>query len=97
WLDKLVGNEKTYRMLKDFEDKSVTAISTLGYFDGKDIQFIRYEMKGDIVSPKGTNGFGWDAIFKPEGAEKTLAEMNLEEKNKFSMRRMAFEKLKSIL
>jgi XTP/dITP diphosphohydrolase len=33
----------------------------------------------------------------PKGFEKTLAEMNLEEKNKISMRRNALEKLKEYL
>ena len=97
WLDKIVGNEKTFKMLENFEDRSVTAISSLGYFDGKDIHFVVYEMKGEIVSPRGENGFGWDPIFKPEGSDKTLAEMTLEEKNKYSMRRMAFEKLRELI
>uniref|UniRef100_A0A7C4UBA5 dITP/XTP pyrophosphatase n=1 Tax=candidate division WOR-3 bacterium TaxID=2052148 RepID=A0A7C4UBA5_UNCW3 len=42
---------------------------------------------------KGENGFGYDPIFIPEGSEKTFGEMEPEEKDKFSHRRKALEKL----
>ncbi len=41
----------------------------------------------------GTEGFGYDPIFKPSGFDKTFAEMTLEEKNKISHRARAVEKL----
>jgi XTP/dITP diphosphohydrolase len=43
--------------------------------------------------PSGAEGFGYDPVFVPEGAEKTFAEMSLEEKNSFSHRRKALDKL----
>jgi XTP/dITP diphosphohydrolase len=42
---------------------------------------------------KGNNGFGYDAVFVPAGSSKSFAEMKMEEKNKFSHRRKAVEKL----
>ena len=52
------------------------------------------ERKGEIArSMRGENGFGWDVIFIPEHHEKTYAEMNFNEKNAISHRRLAFEKL----
>jgi XTP/dITP diphosphohydrolase len=48
------------------------------------------EIKGTITHEKhGKKGFGYDPIFKPEGYEKTFAEMTLEEKNKISHRALA--------
>lgn len=44
-------------------------------------------------SPAGDSGFGYDPVFIPDGADKTFAEMKLEEKNKFSHRKKAMEKL----
>jgi inosine/xanthosine triphosphate pyrophosphatase family protein len=44
-------------------------------------------------APAGTGGFGWDAIFIPKGTKKTFAEMSPEEKDAYSMRRQALEKM----
>jgi len=50
-------------------------------------------VKGIIAKKeKGSNGFGWDSIFIPEGSKKTFAQMSLTEKNKYSMRAIAFKK-----
>ncbi|NAZ11371.1 MAG: XTP/dITP diphosphatase [Desulfurococcales archaeon] len=44
-------------------------------------------------SPRGTGGFGFDPIFIPENEDRTFAEMSVEEKNRYSHRARAFEKL----
>ncbi len=50
--------------------------------------------KGVIIKEqKGSNGFGYDPIFIPEGSTKTFAEMTTEEKNKFSHRKKALFKM----
>jgi XTP/dITP diphosphohydrolase len=50
--------------------------------------------QGSIIpSPRGVKGFGYDPVFTPDGSEKTFAEMNLEEKNFYSHRRKAVDKL----
>ena len=54
--------------------------------------------KGKIIrEKKGTNGFGYDPVFVPEGSEKTFGEMTLNEKNIFSHRRKAIDKLTGFL
>ncbi|WP_026896952.1 RdgB/HAM1 family non-canonical purine NTP pyrophosphatase [Daejeonella oryzae] len=45
----------------------------------------------------GSEGFGYDPIFKPDGYEHTFAEMSLSEKNRISHRAKAMEKLISFL
>jgi len=46
-----------------------------------------------ITEQKGNAGFGYDSVFMPEGSNKTFAEMSGEEKNIFSHRRKAADKL----
>jgi XTP/dITP diphosphohydrolase len=44
-------------------------------------------------SKKGKEGFGYDPIFVPDGCIHTFAEMKIEEKNQFSHRKKATDKL----
>lgn len=44
-------------------------------------------------SKSGTNGFGYDPIFEPENCGKTFAEMTMDEKNSYSHRARAIEKM----
>ena len=46
---------------------------------------------------KGANGFGYDPIFIPDGSDKTFAEMELAEKDRFSHRAKATQKLVAFL
>lgn len=43
--------------------------------------------------PSGTEGFGYDPVFRPTGSSKTFAEMTLAEKSTFSHRKKATDKL----
>ena len=53
---------------------------------------------GQIIEEKrGGQGFGYDPVFIPTGATKTFAEMNMGEKNQFSHRKKATEKLVAFL
>ncbi|MEK7435213.1 MAG: non-canonical purine NTP pyrophosphatase [Cyanobacteriota bacterium] len=89
-----VGNDGFIKMLNDFENKTAIAKTSLAYFDGKNLIIKTGEIKG-CISDKitGSNGFGWDNIFIPDNNKKTFAEMDYEEKNLFSMRRIALESL----
>jgi XTP/dITP diphosphohydrolase len=46
-----------------------------------------------ITEQKGGEGFGYDPVFIPEGSDRTFAEMGIEEKNRFSHRKKALDKL----
>jgi XTP/dITP diphosphohydrolase len=52
------------------------------------------EWRGRIVhAPRGTNGFGYDPIFAPDGEERTSAELSAEEKDAASHRGRAMRAL----
>ena len=52
-------------------------------------------IKGKISSaPKGTNGFGYDPIFIPNGYKKTFGEMLFSKKSQIDHRYKAFKKIK---
>lgn len=54
--------------------------------------------EGRIISErKGTKGFGYDPVFVPNGSQNTFAEMEIAEKNRFSHRKKATEKLVAFL
>lgn len=63
------------------------------FLEGRQLAF-EGEVKGKILDyARGSNGFGYDPIFLPEGARHTFAEMSLEEKNGLSHRARAFDAL----
>ncbi|HWK03711.1 MAG TPA: RdgB/HAM1 family non-canonical purine NTP pyrophosphatase [Puia sp.] len=50
-----------------------------------------------LPGPTGTQGFGYDPVFSPDGEERSFAQMTLEEKNQYSHRRKAADKLVAFL
>ena len=53
---------------------------------------------GQIIEERrGGQGFGYDPVFIPTGSTKTFAEMDIKEKNQFSHRKKATEKLVAFL
>jgi XTP/dITP diphosphohydrolase len=65
----------------------------LAFPDGMVKTFFGFVSGQIIREPRGTNGFGYDPIFIPEGFSRTFAEMPGEEKNKLSHRGKAIEKM----
>lgn len=99
WFVKSLSLENVYNMLFKFEDKSAKAYCTIGYCEGlgKDVKIFQGITEGTIVSPKGSQLFGWDPIFKPKSHEQTYAEMGEKKKNEISHRNKAIKKLKEYL
>ena len=98
--DKQFNNntEKLLFHLKDQNDRTAqfrTVISLV--LHGKEYQF-EGTCTGVITrDAKGDNGFGYDPVFIPTGADKTFAEMTMEEKTLYSHRKKATRKFVDFL
>lgn len=90
--------EKLLTKLAASNDKTArfrTVISLI--LDNKEY-FFEGICSGKIITErKGNNGFGYDPVFVPDGSDRTFAEMDMAEKNKFSHRKKAMEKLINFL
>jgi non-canonical purine NTP pyrophosphatase (RdgB/HAM1 family) len=95
WFLKTMGTDGVCTMMSAYEDRRAIARTILGFYDGSRFHGFLGEIVGCIVSqPRGDYGFGWDSIFQPNGANKTFGEMNINEKNLVSMRRIAVNNFK---
>ena len=85
----LTSSSADYRCALVFEDVDGTVLTADGRVDGT----IRFE-------PRGNGGFGYDPYFyveRPDGTEKTMAELTLAEKDAISHRGKALRELVSQL
>jgi XTP/dITP diphosphohydrolase len=90
--------EKLLQNLEGKEDRSAQFRAVICVIMEGNIEFFEGVCKGQILAEqRGTEGFGYDPVFVPDGATKTFAEMNREEKNFYSHRRKAVDKLVAFL
>lgn len=93
WFTNGLGYEKVCQMLNAFEDRSAFAEVGIGFYDGKNLEIFLGKIKGSISDqPKGENGFGWDVIFIPDGYSSTRAQLEGEDYDKTSPRKIALDK-----
>ena len=95
--DDCIPENNIRKVLKELEGigerkaRFKTVISLI--IDGREIQF-EGTVEGTIIQEKrGTDGFGYDPVFLPDGYDQTFAEMEADEKNRISHRGRASQKL----
>ncbi len=82
---------------EDRQARFVCAISLVDAGTGL-LKIFEGEVQGTIASaPKGSNGFGYDSIFIPDGYELTFGEMSSEVKNTISHRAQALAQVRAFL
>jgi XTP/dITP diphosphohydrolase len=91
------------RELDDKEDRAVAYICALAYVDADGHEhLVEGRCEGTLAErPRGTGGFGYDPAFVPvdtgPGDDRTMAELEPEEKNAISHRGRAARKLAALL
>lgn len=91
-IDKLLFN------LKNIENREAQFKTIVCLIQNGERHLFEGICKGTIIAKrKGKQGFGYDSVFIPDGASLTFAEMDLEEKNRYSHRKKATEKLINFL
>ena len=96
---KTVHNSGILKLMENVADRRAKFQSVIAYCDNQnpcEPQGFLGEVKGEITlaerKQQDKSGFGFDPIFKPQGNEKTFAEMTIKEKNSYSHRAMAIRK-----
>jgi XTP/dITP diphosphohydrolase len=97
WFLDTVGAQGILGMAAGLTDRRATVTTALGYADADGVQVFTGTVNGSLATePRGTSGFGYDAIFIPDAdpGHRTYAQMTSEEKNKISHRRHAADAMR---
>lgn len=84
--------------MKDISNRNARFKTVISLFTEGNNYLFEGTIAGKLLyEPKGSNGFGYDPIFVPNGYDITFAEMELAEKNRISHRAIAMQKLIAFL
>lgn len=90
--------QKVLTELEGVEDRSANFRTVIAWYDGHQVRTFEGRLEGHIgLKPVGTNGFGYDPIFYPQGSDRSLAEYTPEEKNRISHRSRALQQFVEFL
>ncbi len=79
-----IGNAGILKLMANVQDRSAGFTTAIAFADDQCVRVFKGSITGSItVTPRGSNGFGYDPIFAlPDG--KTLAELSLLERQEIS-------------
>jgi XTP/dITP diphosphohydrolase len=90
--------DKVLKGLQDQTNRKARFRTVISLIWNGEEHFFEGAIEGSIRhESSGSEGFGYDPIFQPDGYNVTFAEMSLDEKNRISHRAKAIEKLVEFL
>jgi non-canonical purine NTP pyrophosphatase (RdgB/HAM1 family) len=98
WVLRAGGVEMLHRMLPPEASAAARVTTAIGFADAAGARVFVAAVRGEVITtPRGRHGFGFDAIFVPEGQRRTLAELGSRAKNAMSSRRLALDQMVTFL
>lgn len=96
--DPVANTRKLLAELHEKDNRAARFRTVIALIQGIDEHLFEGIVEGHITTEeRGTEGFGYDPVFAPEGGEKTFAELGVEAKNNISHRARAVRKLADFL
>ena len=96
--DDAANRAKLLRDLAGAADRSARFRTVVAFVEDDEVRLFEGVCPGRILEEeRGAGGFGYDALFVPEGETRTFAELTQEEKNAVSHRGRALRKLAAYL
>lgn len=94
WMLEAVGAEGIARAALALGEPRARAVCALAWTDGARTIVGRGATEGRLVLPgRGSNGFGWDPVFQPDGELRTYGELADADKDRLSHRGRAWRDL----
>ena len=88
------NNKKLLENLKLATNRKARFVTVISLINNDEVVYFEGEIKGTIsFEARGTNGFGYDPLFIPQGYRSTFAELGSDLKNTISHRALAVKKL----
>lgn len=92
--DSLRNIEKLMKEMQGKKERAARFRTCIALIIDKEEKIFEGCIEGKIIETlRGTNGFGYDPLFVPDGYDVTFAEMSSCEKNRISHRAVATQKL----
>jgi len=97
WFLEELDQEGLCKLADGLEHRGAETRIIYAMYDGKELHMFEGKALGEIADrPRGTNGFGWNPVFIPEGESRTYAEIPPHEV-RYNSRAQAIAKLKKHL
>ncbi|MCY0852052.1 MAG: XTP/dITP diphosphatase [Thermoplasma acidophilum] len=94
YVSSTIGNEGILKIMEGVDDRTAYFLTVVSLNEGHSIMQFTGKVMGKIaMAIRGSNGFGYDPIFIPDGSDQTFAEMDIKAKNAISHRSIAFRGL----
>ncbi|MHA1109618.1 MAG: XTP/dITP diphosphatase [Promethearchaeota archaeon] len=94
YIQEMIGNEGVLKLMKDVTERDASFRSVIALKLENTIHTFHGRVDGKVSDDiKGTQGFGYDPIFIPDGLDQTFAEISMENKNSMSHRIHALQQM----